>query len=102
MANYCCENMNQASKLDCDVHKDEYACPDVLIHYDEIFDEFGIIIHDGGTSVSVISFCPYCGSKLPESKRDRWFDELEAMGYDDPWSQEVPEEYNSSAWYKVK
>ena len=32
---------------------------------------YGLIIHDGGTSAVTIQFCPWCGSKLPASKRDR-------------------------------
>ena len=32
------------------IHDDPYDCPDTLISYIAKFDEFEIIIHDGGTS----------------------------------------------------
>lgn len=97
---HCCETMSAKIELQCDMHSDQFSCPDVLISYLEKFDEYGIIIHDGGSAVAGIKFCPWCGTKLPESKRDRWFSELEAMGFDDPSEQDIPEKYCSSKWYK--
>lgn len=44
-----------------------------------------------------IDFCPWCGRRLPESQRDRWFDELESRGID-PWEGEVPPEYQDDRW----
>ena len=64
------------------------------------FDEYGLIIHDGSSSIITISFCPWCGKKLPESKSDLWFDTLEKMGYDDPFTDDIPDEFNSGEWYK--
>lgn len=41
------------------------------------------------------------GSKLPESKRDRWFNKLENFIFDDPPSNEhIPERYKSSELYR--
>lgn len=102
MSKHCCEDMVRNSTLDCDIHTDKYDCPDVLIHYSEKFDEYGLIVHDGGTASIHMNYCPFCGFKLPESKREQWFDELEALGYDDPWDQDIPEEYESDKWYKNK
>ena len=68
------------------------------MNYSDRFDEYGLIVHDGGTSVIAIKFCPWCGSKLPESMRDRWFEELAALGFDDPGGQEIPERFLSDAW----
>lgn len=85
----------------CNQHPDPFSCPDNLIYYSEKFDEYGIIIHDGGPSFSKISHCPWCGFKLPESKRDRWFDELEAQGFDDPFEQEIPSKYTTGEWYRA-
>jgi hypothetical protein len=81
----------------CDVH-DRLACPDALIHYSLKFNEYGIIVHDGGASSVQIHFCPWCGTQLPASKRERWFEELEKLGID-PWSDDVPERFQSDAWY---
>ncbi|MEG0238462.1 MAG: hypothetical protein RR628_02490 [Clostridium sp.] len=87
-------------KDNVNTHEDGFDQPDTLIYYDEKFDEFGIIIHDGGMSYVDINFCPWCGQKLPESKRDRWFDELEQLGYDSPFDTDIPVEYKSNKWYK--
>lgn len=83
----------------CKQHGDPFDCPDNLIFYSSKFDEYGIIVHDGGSSFIVISFCPWCGTKLPMSKRDLWFDTLEKLGYDEPFEQDTPEEFNSDKWY---
>jgi len=98
----CCTAMTSALEHDCSEHLSKFDCPDALLSYNERFDEYGIIIHDGGTAVSSIAYCPYCGQKLPASKRDLWFDTLECMGYDDPGEQEIPSEFQSGDWYRGK
>jgi hypothetical protein len=80
---------------------DPYDYPDQVIVYSDKFDEYGLIIRDGGTSSYEINFCPFCGSKLPESKRDRWFDELEKLGHENPFDDEsIPYAYKSSDWFR--
>jgi len=66
----------------CDVHEDRFDCPDALVEYLPKFDEYGIIVHDGGSSIIGIEFCPWCGKKLPPSKRDEWFAELARRSLD--------------------
>jgi hypothetical protein len=92
--------MARAVAFTCHAHANEFECPDSLVHYLPRFDEYGLIIHDGGESFQAISYCPWCGSKLPESKRDRWFDELADLGIDDPHEEDVPPQYLSDAWYR--
>ena len=41
---------------------------------------------------------PWLGS-LPESKRERWLDELEARGID-PESDSMPPEFRTDAWFR--
>ena len=86
----------------CDNHQDPHDCPDILITYSPKFDEYCIPIRDGGSSGANIRYCPWCGVKLPESKRDQWFQELESKGFDDPWVQDIPPEYLTDEWYKKK
>lgn len=102
MKKYCCEEMDRNIMYRCDVHPDPYDCPDNLIAYHEVFDEFGIIIHDGAMSNLLINYCPWCGHKLPVSKRDKWFEELEKLGYDDPFDQNIPKEYLTDEWWNKK
>lgn len=101
MKKHCCEVMDSITTLDCEQH-DIYTCPDVLIIYIDKYDEYGISIKDGGPSISLINYCPYCGSKLPGSKRDLWFDTLEDLGFDDPGEQNIPKEFHTSEWYQKK
>jgi predicted RNA-binding Zn-ribbon protein involved in translation (DUF1610 family) len=84
----------------CREHSDPFDCPDCVIAYSQRFREYGLIIHDDGSSVYSIRYCPWCGAKLPESMRDRWFAELEQMGID-PSTDEVPVAFQSSAWWSV-
>jgi hypothetical protein len=92
--------MERAINLDCTQHQDIYSCPDVLVQYLSKFDEYGIIIHDGGAATSEIGFCRWCGESLPESKRDAWFNALEELGFDDPAEQDIPAQFDSDAWHR--
>jgi hypothetical protein len=94
--------MNTQITHRCDRHADIFSCPDALIVYEPRFDEYGIIIHDGGRSSLAIHYCPWCGTALPDSKRDRWFAELAALGVDDPMTQPIPEAFTTDAWYRRK
>jgi hypothetical protein len=49
----------------CDLHPDRFECPDALVNYSEHGEDYGLIIHDGSSSVISIAFCPWCGTKLP-------------------------------------
>jgi hypothetical protein len=92
----CCESMEAALAFDCEQHGDPFACADALVVYNEILDEYGIPVHDGGASYVLITHCPWCGKSLPEGQRDRWFDETEALGLADDAS--LPAKYLTRAW----
>jgi hypothetical protein len=98
MKKHCCRIMADQVNYTCSQHADPFDCPDHLIHYSKKFDEYSIIIHDEGTSSSMILYCPWCGTRLPESKRDLWFAELEKLGCDDPGSQDIPEKFQTGTW----
>lgn len=98
-AQHCCELMHSYVNAECVEHPDPFDCPDRQIYYSARFDEYGLIVHDNGTSYRVIKYCPWCGATLPESKRDEWFDALKALGYNDPSRQDIPEKFLSGAWY---
>jgi hypothetical protein len=55
----------------------------------------------------MIAFCPFCGTRLPEPKRNLWFDKLEAMGltditaFDDISGRtDIPKEFLTDEWYR--
>jgi len=52
----------------CPQHGSRFDCPDALIA--EANGGFGLIVHDGGQSFITISFCPWCGTKVPEAAFD--------------------------------
>jgi hypothetical protein len=51
----------------CPDHPNRYDCPHLLIDYWPDSGRYGIIIHDGdgGGSMIVIGYCPWCGARLP-------------------------------------
>lgn len=87
---HCCKEMT--------THINE---KEVAITYIPKFREYGIKILDGGSSYQIINYCPWCGKKLPESLRDKWFEELEKMNLE-PESPEIPKEYLSEDWWLKK
>ena len=97
VSSYPCVHMAQYAEFHCDQHPDPRDCQDAIILYDERFDEYSIPHGDGSSQVQ-IRHCPWCGVKLPDGHRDRWFDELESLGYDNPWEQDIPKRFKSKQW----
>jgi len=92
--------MSEVVEYECDQQSNPFDCPDCLVAYTPKFDEYGIIVHDGGSSSVGINFCPFCGAKLPESKRDAWFERLEELGMTDPSDSEIPKEFETDEWFR--
>jgi hypothetical protein len=61
---YCCEQMARQVEHTCAQHPDLYDCPDALVIRRTDIGEFGLRIHDGGSSYVAIRHCPWCGSDL--------------------------------------
>ena len=91
----CCPAMSAALAFDCEQHADAFECADALMVYNEVFDEYGIPVHDGGASYVLIEHCPWCSVRLPESQRDRWFDETDALGVEE---EKLPPRYLTREW----
>lgn len=86
---HCCTEM--ADRLE-----DETA-----IKYSPKLREYGIEVNDGGTSRIQILFCPWCGTRLPSSLRDEWFNILEQAGID-PWVDELPPKFSTDEWWNER
>lgn len=70
---HCCKIMRENVNMTCEIHKDNiFQCPDKIIYCNQEYNEYGIIIHDGGESYIEIHYCPWCGKKLPEPKRKKY------------------------------
>jgi hypothetical protein len=63
--------MTDAVSLTCEQHEDRFECADCLMHYAESTGEYGIIIHDGGSSFVTIQYCPWCGQQLSDAEPRR-------------------------------
>lgn len=94
---YCCKNMEYFLRNN---RKEGDFDSDDIIYYAPQYDEYGIVIHDSGKSYIKMIYCPWCGKKLPDSKKDLWFDELEKIGLFNPFEEEVPEKFKSDAWWQ--
>jgi len=94
---HCCAELTRRVEHECDLHPDPFECPDNLVYYSARLREYGLIIHDGGSAMISIGYCPWCGSELPASARDLWFDELARRGID-PDSDDMPEEFTDGRW----
>ena len=97
---HCCPDMTRALTFACSKCRDKYECPDVLIDYRATSDEYGLIVHDGGSSSISINFCPWCGARLRPSKRDEVIKRAASLGFDDPSARAIPEDYCSEARYR--
>lgn len=97
VAPYCCEMMRSNIEKVCEQHDHAEDCPDRLGTFVPKFNEFGLPVHDGGSSYVIIEYCLWCGRKLPESACGRWFEELERRGVD-PATDAVPREFLDATW----
>lgn len=93
---HCCASMVKALEFECDQHDDPFECADALVVYNEVMNEYGLIIHDGTASYVLIDHCPWCGTKLPESARDKWFDAVDALDLAE--GVDPPAEYLTGEW----
>lgn len=62
------------------------------------FREIGIPLTS--ESLLLVTNCPFCGSKLPESLRDQWFEKMVEI-FGDSWNPEdgVPAEFEDQIWW---
>ena len=98
MKTHCCAAMTRFIDPQCEQHPNPRDCEDALVTYDPRFDSYALLPRFGASWVTAIDFCPWCGDRKREL-RDRYFDELEAKGYNAPW-EDIPEAYRSDAWWR--
>ena len=60
----CCSNMEDRLHWQCDQHSDPNDCPDCIVWFYGGNGQYGIPIHDGGSSYIRIDYCPWCGADL--------------------------------------
>ena len=92
---HCCERMSfylKEQKVD--------------VYYSNRFREYSIGMKNGTSAVQTIHNCPWCGSKLPKSLSDEWFDILEneykidlSTGSE---KHKIPLEFQTDEWWKKR
>ena len=84
----------------CEDMREVLEAGETALAYQPRYREYSIA-YIGSVSVQLIEYCPFCGAKLPDSLRDEWFDRLEALGFDDPWVDDIPEEFMDDRWWRA-
>jgi hypothetical protein len=54
------------------------------------------------SALQLLSFCPFCGTRLPEDLGDQWLDAMAGMGFEAPFQDDIPEEFKSDRWWKER
>ena len=72
--------------------------------FHERFREFGVYSisgpnHSVSESFHLLSYCPCTGKQLPTSLRYKFFEEIEAIGFDDPWDEGLPSRFKNGDWW---
>ena len=92
MAELCCGDMSYVLKASKD------------IDYHSISRSFSARIDTPEGTHIELGYCPWCGTKLPESLSSKWMDVLrDEYGITDPNFDEadkVPAEFRSDEWWK--
>lgn len=92
---HCCESMKYMVE------------EEISIIFIPEYREYGVPIRDGGSSYLVILYCPWCGTKLPESLHEEYFDILDKMGIDyaclpEELQEKLPENMRSEKWWQER
>jgi len=93
--NYCCDLMDTFTR-DPRVGVSYY--PKTRAYYIDLLD---------GPAKQGIFYCPFCGSKLPSSLRDKYFKLLGKKfkikdPFDEEQTQNISEEFKSDEWWKKR
>jgi hypothetical protein len=78
----------------------EHQGPNRVLDWISAVDEYRIPIAYDGYSSTLIRYCPWCGTKLPDSKERLWYQTLVQMGFDDPGNDDIPPEFETDEWWR--
>jgi hypothetical protein len=78
------------------------AAGEVAITFIDQFREYGIEYREGfGGGIQKMTYCPWCGRRLPKPLREEWFAVLDEQGLE-PEDPRVPSEMRSNAWWRAR
>ena len=87
---HCCEEMAR--------HLGDQEVP---ITYNPRLREYGISLLGTDDVIQTIFFCPWCGSRLPDSLREAWFGAIRDLGLE-PEDAAIPAELRTDEWWQTK
>ncbi len=94
--NHCCKPMTEF------IH--DLRIP---IGYSPIVREYYISLKNSKLAIQQLLYCPWCGTKLPNSLRDMYFDILEQEYHleadlEPANNKDLPEEFKTDEWWKKR
>ena len=94
---HCCAEMSeQANLVFSDAISPLLGSTDKRIYWSSVFNEYGLICQPSAEVLQIL-YCPFCGVRLPESRRSSWFEALEASGWK-TWGDPIPTELLNHDW----
>jgi len=95
-------------KFCCDYLASRLAERNNYIKHNSSFREFYLERSDTKSVITLIWFCPWCGTKLPKGLRNEWFDilekeyNIEADIMERKNRSDIPLEFKSDKWWKKR
>lgn len=97
--NHPCVHVAYYAALALDTEYAAFETPECVVTYDVRFDEYAIGARGGSGDDVLIAYCPWCGVRLPDSKRKAWQDGLRRQGID-PDFHDIPADFLSGKWWR--
>lgn len=108
---YCCEFMQQQLQGSCRGPEGHITkttqCPDQFICYNRKYRSYSL--SPICLPTYALTYCPYCGTKVPKELYDEWYQELGKLGYTEEQLTDyefartgIPEEFQTDAWWKKR
>ena len=96
---FCCDRMHYYATTPKEEHE--------LIKYHAESRDYHFILHGHDLGMEQeMYYCPWCGSKLPDSLAEEWCKVAkEELGIDEVFAEQwetLPEEYKTDKWWKKR
>jgi hypothetical protein len=94
---HCCREMTDQVNMHWSKAKSPLlGSTDQRIYWSPVYDEYGLICQPSA-EILKIHYCPFCGGRLPDSRRDAWFKRLAITGWK-TWGDPVPDDLLKHDW----
>ena len=101
---FCCGRMAANVTLEVNLNRGQ------VITYDPTIRGYSVCVIKQKNAISPISYCPYCGKKLPSELEDTWVEVIRTefgrdyfCESDGEWFENnLPEEFKTDEWWKKR